>query len=148
MGFMVFKLTGLDPRFQRKNRFWKICTESRDIGKNVSNFDGLVWNANFGQFFRNNLGLGAYFSKLIFALKSWDWASRLEYHEPYNRNDFFFSLSKGSEKFCFCKLAKGKRSNLKKYFLKSPYFCVLHPLLGIRNINFSFFDFQLTLLGS
>ena len=57
-----------------------------------------------------------------------------------------FSFSKGSEKFCFCKLAKGKRSNLKTYFLKSPYFCVLHPLLGKRNINFSFFDFQLTLL--
>ena len=28
--------------FQCKNRFWKICTESRDIGKNVSNFDGML----------------------------------------------------------------------------------------------------------
>ena len=27
MGFMVFKLTGLDSQFQRKNRFWKMCTE-------------------------------------------------------------------------------------------------------------------------
>ena len=27
-----------------------ICTESRDIGQNVSIFAGLVWNADFGQF--------------------------------------------------------------------------------------------------
>ena len=37
----------------------------------MSNFDGLVYIAEFGQFFRNNLGLGAYFSKPIFALKPW-----------------------------------------------------------------------------
>ena len=35
------------------------------------------------------MGLGAYFSKLIFALKPWDWAGRFEYHEPYNRNDVY-----------------------------------------------------------
>ena len=50
MGFMVFKSTSLDSRFQRKNRFWKICTESRDIGQNVSNFAGLVWKADFRTF--------------------------------------------------------------------------------------------------
>ena len=33
---MVLKPTGSNPRFQCKNRFWKICTESWDIGKNVS----------------------------------------------------------------------------------------------------------------
>ena len=38
IGFMVFKTTGLNPGFQRKNRFEKICTESWYIGKNVSDF--------------------------------------------------------------------------------------------------------------
>ena len=69
MGFMVFKSTGSDSRFQCKKRFRKICTEARDIGQNVSNFAGLVWKADFGQFFGNILGLGAYLSKTIFALK-------------------------------------------------------------------------------
>ena len=36
IGFMVHKTTGLNPVFQRKNTFWKIFTESWDIGKNVS----------------------------------------------------------------------------------------------------------------
>ena len=36
IGFMVLKTTGLNPVFQRKNPFWKIFTESWDIGKNVS----------------------------------------------------------------------------------------------------------------
>ena len=35
---------------------------SADISENMSNFVGLVWNADFGQFFCNILGLGAYFS--------------------------------------------------------------------------------------
>ena len=48
---------------------FKICTESRDIGQNVSNFAGLVWKANFGHFFGNISGLGPYFSKPIFALE-------------------------------------------------------------------------------
>ena len=96
MGFMVFKSTGLDSRFQRKNRFWKICTGSRDIGQNMSNFAGLVWKADFLNFFGNILGLGAYFSKPIFVLKPWAWAGRFEYHKPFNPNDFF-SLIKGSD---------------------------------------------------
>ena len=95
MGFMVFKLTGLDSRLQRKKRFWKICTESRDIGQNVSNFAGLVWKAEFQHFFGNILGPDAYFSKPIFALKPWVRAGRFEYHEPYNPNDFFFHLQRG-----------------------------------------------------
>ena len=66
----------------------------------MSNFDGLVWNADFGQFFRNNLGLGAYFSKPIFALKP----VVLNAMNPII-GSIFFSLIKGSEKFCFCKLA-------------------------------------------
>ena len=92
MGFMVFKSTGLDSRFQRKKQFWKICTESRDIGQNVSNFAGLVWKADFGHFFGNISGLGAYFSKSIFALKPWAQAGRFEYHEPYNQKNFFSDL--------------------------------------------------------
>jgi len=95
MGFMVFKSTGLDSRFQRKNRFWKLCIESRDIGQNVSNFAGLVWKADFVHFFGNILGLGAYFLKPIFALRPWVRAGQFEYHEPYNPNNFF-SLIKGS----------------------------------------------------
>ena len=91
IGFMVFKSTGSDSRLQRKNRFWKVCNEYWDIGQNVSNFAGLVWNADFRQFFGNFLGLGAYFSKPIFALKPWVQAGRFEYHEPYNPNKFFFT---------------------------------------------------------
>ena len=90
IGFMVFKMTGSDSRFQRKNRFWKICTESRDIGQNVSNFAGLVWKAVFGHVFANISGLGAYFSNPIFELKPWVRAGHFEYHEPYNLNNFFF----------------------------------------------------------
>ena len=50
IGFMVFKSTDSDLRFQRKHWFWKICTESRDISQNVSNFAGLVWKVNFDTF--------------------------------------------------------------------------------------------------
>ena len=75
---MVFKLTDLASRFQHKN---------------VSNFAGLVWNADSLHFFGNILGLGAYFLKPIFALKSWAHAGRFEYHEPYNPNNFFFTFT-------------------------------------------------------
>ena len=60
---------------------------SQDISQNVSNFAGLVWNANVGHFFVNISELGAYFLKQIFALKP-----RFEYHEQYNREDFFLQL--------------------------------------------------------
>ena len=73
---MAFKLTGSIPCFQCKNR---------DIGKNVSNFDGLVWNADFGQFFRNNLD-----SVRIFPNHEIEPVD-LNYHEPSNRNNFFFT---------------------------------------------------------
>ena len=43
LGFMVFKSAGSYSQFQRKNRFWKICTDSWDIGRKVSNFGGFVW---------------------------------------------------------------------------------------------------------
>ena len=50
MGFMVLKMTGLSPRFQCKNRFWKICIGSKDIGKKVANFCRFAWAAKFGYF--------------------------------------------------------------------------------------------------
>ena len=96
-----FKSTGFYSRFQRKNQFWKRCTESRDIGQNVSNFAVLVWKANFEHFFGNILGLSAYFSKPIFLL--WNRES-----ESLNLNTMtpiirtcLFSLLKGSEPFCW-----------------------------------------------
>ena len=95
---MVFKLTGSISRFHRKYRFRKVCIESRGKGENMSNFAGLDWRADFGQFFCNILGLRACFSKPIFAWKPWDRAGQFEYHESYNRNNYF-SLIKASEKF-------------------------------------------------
>ena len=122
MGFMVFKLTCLDSRFQCKNRFWKICTESRDIGQNVSNFAGLVWMAGFRQFFGNILGLGAYFSKPIFALKSWVQAGRFEYHEPHILNNFFFTFKGVGSELKNHKIARHSAGNA----LKFPIFFSLH----------------------
>ena len=91
IGFMVFKTIGSDWRFQRKNRFWKICTESRDIGQNMWNFAGLIWKADFGNVLADISVLGAYFSKPIFAFKPWFKAGRFEYHEPYNQKKNFFT---------------------------------------------------------
>ena len=38
IGFIVLKTSGLNPGFQHKNRFGKLCIVSRDIGKKVRNF--------------------------------------------------------------------------------------------------------------
>ena len=76
---MVFKLTGFNAKIGFEN-----YASSWNIGQNVSNFAGLVWKADFGQFFGNILGLGAYFLKPIFALKPWVQVGWFEYHEPYN----------------------------------------------------------------
>ena len=120
---MVFKSTGSISRFQCKNRFWKICTESRDIGQNVSNFTGLVWKADFGQFFGIILGLVAYFSKPIFALKPWDWASRFEYINPIIRM-IFFSPIKGSDIFLKFRAPK------------------LNPLKNKKNLNGAVWEYR------
>ena len=40
-------------------------------------------------FFPDNSGSNTYFSKPIFALKPWVQAICFEYHEPYNRKNFF-----------------------------------------------------------
>ena len=106
MGLMVFKLTGLDSRFQCKNWFSKICTEFRDIGQNVSNFSGLVWKTSFGQVFGNILGLGTYFSNQFLR------AGQFEYHVPIYKwvrsilhyfFQIFFFMSKGTN-FQLCNL--------------------------------------------
>ena len=97
---MVFKSTGSISRFQRKNRFWKIRTESQVITKKLSKIGIPNQTIKIWHIFADISGLGAYFSKPIFALKPWDWAGRFEYHEPYNRNDFFFTY-KGVREILF-----------------------------------------------
>ena len=89
---------------KKHNSLHDECSESWDIVQNVSNFAGLVWNADFGQFFRNNLGLNVCFSKPILALKPWDWAGQFEYHEPYNRINFFFTF-KGAREILFSEIS-------------------------------------------
>ena len=89
---MVLKTTGLSPRFQRKNRFWNICTESWDIGKNVSDFSFSSKMSKISYLFANISGPDANFSQPIFALKPWAQAGRFEYHEAYNRKKLFFDL--------------------------------------------------------
>ena len=61
---MVRKMTGLNPGFQHKNQFWKICTESWDISKNVSKF--------------------SFLSKMLKPIC-------FEYHEPYNGEKNFWT---------------------------------------------------------
>ena len=89
IGFMVFKTTGSDSRFQRKNWFWKICPKSWDIGQNVSKICLPNQTSKISHILADISGLCAYFSKPIFALKPWVWADCFEYHEPYNPNIFF-----------------------------------------------------------
>ena len=89
---MVVKTTGLNPGFQRKNRFYKICIESRDIGKNVSKFSFSSKMSKISYIFANISGPDAYFSKPIFALKPWVQAGCFDYHKPYNRKNFFLDL--------------------------------------------------------
>ena len=92
MGFMVFKSTGLNSRFKRKNRFWKNCTESQNITKKVSkiglpNQTRKIWHIS-----ADISELDAYFSKQFLALKPWVQAGRFEYHEPHNLNNFIFTF--------------------------------------------------------
>ena len=93
MGFMVLKTTSLNLWFQRKNCFWKMCTKS--YCRKGKKFLTFAWKAIFGYIFANILGLCAYISNSIFALKPWVQAGRFEYHKPYKLNEFFLSC-KGS----------------------------------------------------
>ena len=95
LGFMVLKTTGLTSRFQCKNRFWKLCFQSRDIDQKVSKFEDLVWRAKFWYILTNISGSEAYFSKPIYSLNSWDQAGHFEYNEGYKRTNFFALLMDG-----------------------------------------------------
>ena len=88
---MVFKSTSSDSRFQRKNRFWKVCSESEDINKKVSKIGLPNQTTKIWHILTDISGLGADFSKPIFALKPWVQAGQFEYHEPYNLINFFFT---------------------------------------------------------
>ena len=91
IGFMVFKSTNSDSRFQRKNRFWRICTESQDINKKMSKIGLPNQTTQICHIWADISGLGAYFSNPIFALGPWVQAGWFEYHESYNPNNFFFT---------------------------------------------------------
>ena len=92
MGFMVLFSTGLNSRFQRKNRFWKRSTESWDIVQNMSKFGHFAQKANFWHLFIDISGLAASFLNPIDALKPWVQAGRKEYHEAHKWNKNFFDL--------------------------------------------------------
>ena len=68
-----------------------MCTESQDITKKVSKIGLPNQTTKIWHILADILGLGAYFSKPIFALKPWVRGGRFEYHEPYNPNNFFFT---------------------------------------------------------
>ena len=121
IGFMVFKSTGSDSWFQRKNRFWKIYIGSRDIRQNMSKFEGLVWFVKFWHIFVNILGSDAYFSKPIFALKPWAQAGRFEYNEPCSRKTFFLTIIRGSWNFQRICGGSIKFRNQKLLFPLIPY---------------------------
>ena len=77
LGRVVFKTTGLNPWFQRKNMYqvprYQAKRPKNQVAKpNMHNFDVLA----------NISGPGAYFSKPIFALKPWVQTGRFEYHTP------------------------------------------------------------------
>ena len=89
---MVLKTTNLSSRSQPKNRYQNKCTGSQDIGQNVQEYAGLVWEPDFWHVLLDISGPGAYFSKQIASLKPLAQGGRFEYHEPYKWNEFFFDL--------------------------------------------------------
>ena len=105
MGIMVFKSSGLDTQFQRKNQFRKICTESQDITKKVSKICHPNQTSKICHILANISGLDAYFSKQIFALKLWVQAARFEY--PIIQTIFIiqslnnYFANKGPQKMAF-----------------------------------------------
>ena len=99
MGFMVFKSTGFDSRFQPKK-----CPKSAFQTKTSK-----IWHI-----LADILGLGAYFSNPIFSLKPWVQACRFEYHKPCELNEIVFSYT-GS-----LRILKRKSTQLK--FLKFYFF--------------------------
>ena len=86
---MVFKLMGSYSGFQRKNCLWKIRIQSQDITKEVHKIGIPNQTFKIWHILADISGLGADFSKPIFALKSWVPAGRFEYHKLHNTNNFF-----------------------------------------------------------
>ena len=119
MGFIILKTFGSSSLFQRKNRFLKMCPVAWVICQNVINF-GLP-NQTFS--FHHNLvnisGLDAYFSKPIFALKSWARAERFEYNEANERSKFFFTYNGPS------RIKKANWEGLKLLQFSSNFNCEL-----------------------
>ena len=99
IGFMVFKTTGFESRFKRKNWFWKIRPKYWNIGQNVSKICLPNQTSKISHILADISGLCAYFSKPIFALKPSVRADCFEYHEPYNPNIFFRHITVISETY-------------------------------------------------
>ena len=145
MGFMVFKTTGLNPRFQRKNRFWKICTGSRDIKQNVPKIRTPNQTCIILDVLANISGPGAYFSKPIFALKPCAQAGRFKYHEPYKQNNFFLSY-KGGCRFLKLRTPQQKPLKIKNDILFLKTYMIYHNDYYQPLWKCDFFNFQPTLL--
>ena len=90
---MVLKTTSLSSRFQHKNRFGKIRTESRDISRNGTKFSAPNQICKILYILNDISGLSEYFSKPIFELKTGAQAGRLSNMNPINKwNEIFFEL--------------------------------------------------------
>ena len=81
--FIVLKTIVLNTRIQRKNRFEKQPTLSRDIEEKTILTRGLVWHAMLKNIFANISAQDGSFFKPIFALKPWVQDGRFEYNKRY-----------------------------------------------------------------
>ena len=140
IGFMVFKSTGSISPFQRKNRFWKICTESWDITKKVSEIGLPNQTSKIWRILADISGLDAYFWKPIFVLKPWVRAGRFEYHQPYNPNNFFFTY-KGVRSQFKLKRGQGRWHPILKNFIFLKSTVKMHPGFTRDKIRKEIFDF-------
>ena len=78
----------------------------------------------------------------------WSCFLKINFKTPQEKSIIFPNCIIQTEKSYFFNLGKGEGLDLSIYFLKSAYFCVLHPILGKRKLIFKIFVFQLTLVGS
>ena len=142
---MVLKSTGLSSRFQRKNRFWKICTGSWDIKQNVPKIRSPKQTCIILDVLANISGPGAYFSKPIFVLKPCAQAGRFEYHKPQKQNNFFLSYKRG------CRFLKLRTPQLKPLKIKNDIrfpktYMIYHDNYYHPLWKYDFFNFLPTLL--
>ena len=79
--FIVLKMTVLNTRFQRKNRFEKRPSLKRDIKEKTILVCALVWHAMLKHIFANISAQGGSFFKPIFALKPCVQDGRFEYNK-------------------------------------------------------------------